>query len=63
MNLTVGSVWRVDHDAGVGGTAANNASFRGIQFLPGGATAAYDFGTRTTSTNAADRRRWHSDRG
>lgn len=35
---------------GAGGTAANNAFFRGIQFLPGGATAPYDFGTRTTST-------------
>ncbi|WP_443971448.1 TonB-dependent receptor plug domain-containing protein [Sphingobium sp. CR28] len=35
---------------GVGGTAANNAFFRGIQFLPGGVTAPYNFGTMTTST-------------
>jgi outer membrane receptor protein involved in Fe transport len=36
--------------AGVGGTAANNALFRGIQFLPDGSPAPYDFGTMTTST-------------
>ena len=33
-----------------GGTAANNALFRGIQFLPGGATAPYSFGALTTSS-------------
>lgn len=35
---------------GTGGTAANNALFKGIQFLPGGIAAPYDFGTWTTST-------------
>ena len=35
---------------GAGGTAANNAFFRGIQFLPGGATAPYNFGASTTAT-------------
>lgn len=35
---------------GNGGTAANNALFRGIQFLPGGVPASYNFGTLTTST-------------
>lgn len=33
-----------------GGTAANNAQFRGIQFLPGGATAPYNFGSLTTAS-------------
>ncbi len=33
-----------------GGTAANNALFRGIQFLPGGVAAPYNFGALTTST-------------
>jgi len=36
--------------SGAGGTAANNALFRGIQFLPDGTPAPYDFGTITTST-------------
>lgn len=35
---------------GNGGTAANNARFRGIQFLPGGVPAPYNFGTLTTTT-------------
>jgi iron complex outermembrane recepter protein len=35
---------------GVGGTAENNAFFRGIQFLPGGVPAPYDFGRLTTAT-------------
>lgn len=35
---------------GTGGTAANNALFKGIQFLPGGVAAPYNFGTWTTST-------------
>ncbi len=35
---------------GTGGTAANNALFKGIQFLPGGVAAPYNFGTLTTST-------------
>ncbi len=47
--LTVGSFGGMI-TTGVGGTAANNAFFRGIQFLPGGVAAPYDFGTRTTST-------------
>jgi len=36
--------------SGNGGTAANNALFRGIQFLPDGTPAPYDFGSLTTST-------------
>ena len=35
---------------GTGGTAANNALFKGIQFLPGGVAAPYNFGIWTTST-------------
>ncbi|NBC35101.1 TonB-dependent receptor [Novosphingobium sp. FSY-8] len=35
---------------GNGGTAANNALFKGIQFMPGGVAAAYNYGTYTTST-------------
>lgn len=35
---------------GNGGTVANNALFKGIQFLPGGVAAPYNFGTYTTST-------------
>lgn len=35
---------------GNGGTAANNALFKGIQFLVGGTPAPYNFGTLTTST-------------
>ncbi|MBO9580821.1 MAG: TonB-dependent receptor [Sphingobium sp.] len=35
---------------GNGGTAANNALFKGIQFLPGGIAAPYNFGAFTTST-------------
>lgn len=32
---------------GVGGTAANNATFQGIQFGPGGTQLPYDYGTLT----------------
>ncbi|PKB13368.1 TonB-dependent receptor-like protein [Novosphingobium kunmingense] len=35
---------------GNGGTAANNALFNGIQFLPGGVAAPYSYGTLTTAT-------------
>lgn len=35
---------------GSGGSAADNAFFRGIQFLPGGVVAPYDFGQFTTAT-------------
>lgn len=35
---------------GTGGTAANNALFKGIQFLPGGVAAPYNYGTWTTAT-------------
>lgn len=35
---------------GNGGTAANNALFKGIQFLPGGVPAPYNYGTMTTAT-------------
>jgi len=34
---------------GVGGTAANNAQLRGLQFGPGGAPRPYDYGTLSTT--------------
>lgn len=46
--LTVGSFGGMI-TSGLGGTAENNAYFRGIQFLPGGAVAPYDFGRLTTA--------------
>jgi outer membrane receptor protein involved in Fe transport len=39
---------------GAGGSAANNAAFRGIQFGPGGAPLPYDYGTLATDIGVAN---------
>ena len=38
---------------GTGGTAANNALIRGIQFAPGGAPIPYDYGTLSTTIGSS----------
>jgi len=39
---------------GVGGTAANNAQLRGLQFGPGGAPRPYNYGTLSTTIGATN---------